>query len=254
MPDARNIDDILAALDRIIAAAIAEPSRLGWFAALYRQVTLRIRQGIADGMFDDGPRMEQLDIVFASRYLDALATWQAGGAPTRSWKLAFDASRRTDLIILQHLLLGINAHTNLDLGIAAAVVCPGDALAALHPDFDRINLILGALTDDVKRVLAGFSPLLHLIDDLGGGGAEDAMVNFSLTAARDDAWDHAQLLAAEPAAQQAQAIAVIDGKTAFLARLVADPGRILTVALDAVHLGESTDIAAITQALDTIVS
>jgi hypothetical protein len=34
----------------------------------------------------DGPRMGSPDTVFANRYLDALATWQAGGAPSKCWK------------------------------------------------------------------------------------------------------------------------------------------------------------------------
>jgi hypothetical protein len=251
MPDARTIDEVIAELDHIITAAIAEGDRLGLFAALYRGVTSRVRQGIAGGVFEDGPRMARFDAVFANRYLDALATWRAGGTPSKCWRVAFEASRRTDLILLQHLLLGINAHVNLDLGVAAATVCPGDALPALHTDFDRINQILAALTDDVKRVVAGFSPLLHLLDELGGS-AEDAMVNFSLTAARDDAWQHAVMLAPLAPALQGPTIAMIDGKATFLARLVAEPGRILTAMLDAVNLEESTDIAAVIRALDAI--
>src|SRR4029079_14722864 len=134
---------------------------------------------------------------------------------------------RSDLIILQHLLLGINAHINLDLGVAAAQIAPGAALAGLHGDFMRINQILAALTDDVKRVLEQFSPLLHLVDGFGGT-VDDAIVNFSLSAARDDAWLHARVLAELPAAFQVPTIFVIDTKTALLARLVADPGRIIT--------------------------
>ncbi len=36
MLDARTIDEVITELDQIIAAAVAEPSRIGWFAALYR--------------------------------------------------------------------------------------------------------------------------------------------------------------------------------------------------------------------------
>jgi Family of unknown function (DUF5995) len=252
MSGATTIDEVLAALDRIIATAIAEHSRVGFFAALYRQVTLRVKQGIADGMFDDGPRMERLDTAFASRYLDALEAWDNAGVPTKSWRYALNATRRSDLIILQHLLLGINAHIILDLGVAAAQVAPGDALPSLHDDFQRINQILGALTDDVKRVLEQFSPLLHLVDGFGGT-VDDAIVNFSLSAARDDAWLHAQVLAGLPGSFQATTIFVIDTKTALLARLVADPGRILTAVLDTVNLEESDDIPAIIQALNRIV-
>jgi hypothetical protein len=249
--DARTIDEVVARLDHIIADAIADGSRLGFFAALYRQVTLRVRDGIATGFFEDGPRMARFDAVFASRYLTALATWQAGGAPSRCWQLAFDASKRSDLVILQHLLLGINAHVNLDLGVAAATLCPGAALPALHTDFNRINQILSAMTDQVKHVLAGFSPLLHLLDDLGSA-AQDEVVNFSLDRARDDAWQHAELLAAQAPAQQISTIAVIDAKTAFLGRLVEEPGRVITVVLDAIHLGESSDVPAIIEALNSV--
>jgi hypothetical protein len=253
MPGANNIDEVVAALDRIIAAALAERSRIGFFAALYRQVTLRVRQGIADGFFDDGPRMERLDTVFANRYLDALAAWQIGTRPSKCWRVAFDATHRTDLLILQHLLLGINAHINLDLGVAAAQVAPGAALHALHADFDRINQILSTLTDEVKVVLEQFSPLLHLIDGVGDE-FDDAIVNFSLTGARDDAWLHAQILAAESPTFQAATIAVIDAKTRFLARLVADPGRLVTALLETVSLQESDDIPAIILALNSIVA
>jgi hypothetical protein len=253
MSDARSIDEVIAALDGIIATAITERSRIGFFASLYRQVTLRVRQGIAAGLFDDGPRMEQLDVIFANRYLDALAAWQASAPPSKSWQLAFDAAHRTDLLIVQHLLLGINAHINLDLGIAAATVCPGDALPALHPDFDRINQILSALTDQVKRVLEEFSPMIKLLDEFAAA-AEDDLVNFSMTTARDDAWEHAEVLARQPADQQRAMISIIDAKTTLLARLVAEPGRALTAVLDTVHLAESRDIPAIITELNAIVA
>lgn len=251
MADAGNIDEVVAALDGIIATAIAERSRLGLFAALYRQVTLRVRQRIAEGFFDDGPRMQRLDTAFANRYLGALATWRAGGAPSQCWQFAFDATKRADLIILQHLLLGINAHINLDLGVAAAQIAPGAALPALQGDFARINQLLSALTDQVKQVVARFSPMLHLLDEVCTS-AEDAIVNFSMSRARRDAWQHAELVVAQPAGQVDATICLLDDKATFLARLIAEPGRLLTAALDAIHLGESKNVPAIIVALNTL--
>lgn len=253
MSDARSIEEVIAALDGIIATAVADRSRLGFFASLYRQVTLQVQQGIATGLFDDGPRMERLDVIFANRYLDALAAWQASAPSSKSWQLAFDASPRSDLLILQHLLLGINAHINLDLGIAAATVRPGDALPALHPDFDRINQILSALTDQVKGVLEEFSRMIKVLDEIAAAAAEDDVVNFSMTTARDDAWEHAEVLARQPADQQRAMISIIDAKTTLLARLVAEPGRALTAVLDTVHLAENRNIPAIITELNAIV-
>ena len=68
---ATNIDDVLRILDGIIAGCKAKSDPLGYFPALYRQVTLTVKQGIASGYFDDGPRMDRFDALFASRYFAA---------------------------------------------------------------------------------------------------------------------------------------------------------------------------------------
>ena len=141
----QTIDDVVSALDAIVQQSYDNASRLGYFAALYRRVTCAVRDGITNGRFQNGPLMEKLDVVFASRYLDALATFQSGGTATRSWMLAFRGCDDANLLILQQLLSGMNAHINLDLGIAAAQTCPGDQLPQLKPDFDEINAVLAEL-------------------------------------------------------------------------------------------------------------
>ena len=42
-----TIDDVVAALDAIIQRAWDEKSRMGYFAALYRRVTLAVRDGVS---------------------------------------------------------------------------------------------------------------------------------------------------------------------------------------------------------------
>lgn len=64
---AATIDQVIARLDTAIDRARRENSRLGFFACLYRQVTVRVSEGIAAGRFQDGPRMERLDVIFANR-------------------------------------------------------------------------------------------------------------------------------------------------------------------------------------------
>lgn len=122
-----TIDEVLARLEAVLADAQANGKRTGFFAALYYQMTAAVKKGIEDGLFVDGPRMERLDVLFASRYLDALEAWEAGRPCTAAWKVAFESTRRGSLLILQQLLLGINAHINLDLGIAAVEVMKGRA-------------------------------------------------------------------------------------------------------------------------------
>src|SRR5215210_4409022 len=88
---ARSIDEVIAQLDAIIERAIVERDRLGFFAVLYRTVTAAVKEGIAAGRFEDGPRMERLDIIFANRYLHAFHLHRSGLSPTRSWRAAFAA-------------------------------------------------------------------------------------------------------------------------------------------------------------------
>lgn len=69
----------------------------------------------------------------------ALQLYQAGARPMRSWDLALAATTSSWPIILQHLVVGINAHIKRDLGIATAETAPGPDLPALRRDFDRIK-------------------------------------------------------------------------------------------------------------------
>ncbi len=51
---------------------IANQSRLGYFAALYKRITIAIRTAVAQNLFQNGPRMQLFDVTFASRYFAAL--------------------------------------------------------------------------------------------------------------------------------------------------------------------------------------
>ena len=77
--------------------------------------------------------------------------------------MAFEAATRWRPIILQHLLLGMNAHINLDLGIAAATVAPREALPSFQHDFDEINVILTGLIGAVEAEMQrDFYPVASL--------------------------------------------------------------------------------------------
>ncbi|MDB5278402.1 MAG: hypothetical protein JWR61_3357, partial [Ferruginibacter sp.] len=66
-----TIAEVIDQLTNIVAKAAAENNRAGYFAALYKKVTIAVYDKIKAGYFDDNDRMERLDVVFASRYLDA---------------------------------------------------------------------------------------------------------------------------------------------------------------------------------------
>ena len=71
MIQATSIDGVITELDKIIEWSKLHQSRIGYFASLYRNMTLAVQQGITNKIFDNGERMEQLDVIFANRYIQA---------------------------------------------------------------------------------------------------------------------------------------------------------------------------------------
>jgi hypothetical protein len=248
LSDARTIDDVVARLDDVIAESRRAQSRLGYFAALYRGVTVRVKEGIASGRFEDGARMERLDVIFANRYLDALASYRRGGPTSRCWQRSFRAADNWFPLVLQHLLLGINAHINLDLGIAAAETSPGDDLGGLRRDFDGINDILCSMLEEVQDRLALVSGWMTLLDR-AGCRADEAVMNFSINRAREKAWKSAQRLASVKDAERQGEIDALDGHAAFRAQLIQYPGLTLRAASVLVRVTELRDVSRLIDVL-----
>ncbi|WP_103070057.1 DUF5995 family protein [Aquimarina sediminis] len=237
MKPIHTIDDVIAVLDDIIAESKTNNDPLGYFAALYKKVTIKVKEGIEDNFFADGPRMERLDVIFASRYIDAYFAYQENKAVTISWKKAFDLSKRYWPIVLQHLLIGMNAHINLDLGIAAAEVSKGNNIEDLKGDFDKINDILSSLVKDVENDLAEIWPTLKKILKLTRK-VDNFLIDFSMELARDGAWKFAKEIAGTPKSETEILIKNRDNKVGEKANIITDPGLIARIILIIIRLGE----------------
>lgn len=185
---ASSIQEVITELDIIVAQCLSENNKLGLFAALYRKVTIRVQEGIAVGRFDDGERMERLDVVFANRYLEAYCAHCTGKPMTSSWKITFEASKNPYLFMIQHLFAGMNAHISLDLGIATAQTAVGQPLSAVERDFNEINSVLADLIDEVQRALKQTSVMMNVVDWIGGN-KDEKLARFSLELFRKRAWD-----------------------------------------------------------------
>jgi hypothetical protein len=239
----KTIDDVLLALDGIVETCRRRGDANAYFAALYRRVTAEVKRRIEAGVFEDGPRMARFDVVFAQRYLDAWAVQERGGRPTEAWAAAFAAAARWRPVVLQHLLLGMNAHINLDLGIAAAQIAPGAAIGGLKRDFEAINQVLADQVDDVQDRMAKIWPALRWLDR-AGGRLDEAVVNFSIRRARSHAWAVAARLAALTGEVERVAyIREVDTAMNALAGRVVSPGLKISAALLWVRLRERGTLA-----------
>jgi len=250
-PSHTTIDEVIAQMDRVIERCIRERSRLGYFAVLYRNVTVRVRDAIAAGRFENGLRMERFDIIFASRYLDAIERFWGNQQPSASWTAAFQARDAWSPIVLQHLLLGMHAHINFDLAIAAAQAAPGSKLPALKRDFDEITVLLNEMTDTIQERLQRVSPWLGLID-YAGGRTDEQILAFGMKAARDLAWKAALALSAAASDSSAfdRVIALHDAVVARLAVPIRNPpGFWLRTVLLVIRLRESNDVRTVIEKL-----
>jgi hypothetical protein len=231
-----NIDNILAKLEAIIAESVTTNNRTGYFAALYYKVTASVKEGIIKGSFENGARMEQFDVVFATRYLDALNAWKNKQPVTASWQVAFDAAENSSGLVLQHLLLGMNAHINLDLGIAAVEVSGGQ-MDSIRSDFDSINIIISSLTYQVLNDLSQVSPLLSLLG-LHASNQTSILIQFSIDNARDGAWCFAEELVSKQGADYTICIAQRDQTIKQLAQQIIESTGFMRFTIWMIHLFE----------------
>lgn len=242
MSQAQSIDEVIAQLDRIIAECKTKNEPLGYFAALYQGVTKKVKTGIDNDFFEDGARMEQLDVVFANRYLSAYHSYLNQQPATVSWEKSFTLSTQYWPIVLQHLLIGMNAHINLDLGIAAAQIMKGKNINALEDDFNKINEVLSSLVHKVQQDLVEIWPTLRFILKLAGK-VDDTLTDFSMKLARDGAWKFARKLTELPEAKQAEFIEERDRKVAKNSKIITSPGYLASTFFKVIRLGEKGSIA-----------
>ena len=133
---------------------------------------------------------------------------------------------------MQHLLAGMNAHIGLDLGIAAATICPGSGIESLHNDFNKINTILAGLVNTVESELADMWPILKPIDWLVGKLDEQIAI-FSMDIAREAAWNVAlQYAPLQTHPQQENFIIARDAKVAAFGKKIIRPGFLLTIFIE----------------------
>ncbi|MEU9166435.1 DUF5995 family protein [Streptomyces sp. NPDC048420] len=249
---AQNIDEVVDGLAGIVREAGRHRDRVGYFAALYRQVTVEVRTAIHAGRFDDGARMDRFDTHFGNRYFEAYDAWRRDRSGPRCWRETFGLLDDTDTVIVQHLVLGVNAHINLDLAVAAARTSPGADIHALRRDFLLINDILARVVLEVQDSVGALSPLLNLLDRIGAR-TDERILDFSVRQSREEAWYNAVLLAGQNEAERAATIERLDIRAAVLARLIARPGALARPALELIRRTESDDIPAVITHLDNAV-
>lgn len=235
-----SISQVLSELDVIIAHCEAASSREAYFAILYKQMTVAVAKGIANGLFEDAARMEKLDVIFAKRYIDAWHCYKDKSPCSACWQTAFEAANQESLVVVQHILLGVNAHINLDLSIAAAETAPGQSIFTMQKDYDLINSMIATTYNDMQSRLGKiWWPMKFVL--MITNNRHQAVINFSVSKARQAAWASATAMALAEGEAEKNYVNGLDQTVEKLAGGIINPGAWTRFLLKWVRWSEQKD-------------
>lgn len=196
-PPAGPIDPVIARMEAI-AAGLPPTDGVAAFNHLYLEVTRAVGAAVAAGSFEDLAYMAALDVTFSGLYFAAVDADTARRETSRCWRPLFEARGDVRVAPIQFALAGMNAHINRDLAVALVETCAARDVSPRrgspqHADYERIDTILGEVEKRVKgEYLAGL--IEAGVDDDVRGRLDDVIAIWSISAARDAAWQHAQVL------------------------------------------------------------
>ena len=118
-------------------------------------MTTAVIGGIETGAFQDPKWVSTYLIEFANWYRKALLDFQQGNIEVvpRPWRLALSTSTSGHTLIIQDLLLGVNAHINYDLAYTLYEIGIDPNRPEKLQDHDHTNRILGSLIDTAQSVI-----------------------------------------------------------------------------------------------------
>lgn len=226
----RTVAEVIGDLERIEAELAPDDARRH-FHSVYLRTTRGVAEELRRGGFVDPDWLQELDVVFAGLYLDALAAWDRGDAPV-AWRVPFTTARdRPELQPIRHVLFGINVHINYDLPQALLAVVTGQdfddpaVVERRERDHEHINDVLSARVASEDRAIPGRTITDRLLAPLN----HRASRRF-LREARAKVWRNARVLSGarrDGPERLAQRVRELDGLCAARARDLVAPGQIV---------------------------
>lgn len=190
-PAYKSLQDIIDGLSRLEEEFLVHRDRRGIFVTAYLQITFELQRRVVAGLFRDPDWVGRYVIAFANLYRQALAAYEAGdrASVSEAWELSLDTSAAGMGLVIQDLMLGINAHINHDLPFALREVGIDPDRASRYDDHTSVNRALREATGVVQdRIAALYASGLGILDHLLGD-LDEEFTSFSFEAAREHAWN-----------------------------------------------------------------
>ena len=159
-------------------------------AAVFNRMYLTVTETVAGGLeggavFQDPVFMEQLDVTFASFWIDAYDA-DIDQVPS-AWAALFERRHDRAVLPIQFALAGMNSHIEHDLAVAVIQTCErfntSPEQDGVRHDYEAVNQLLAACESKVRRsfltkagreVDAHLGPVVHIVDSWNIDKARDA--------------------------------------------------------------------------------
>lgn len=221
-----TLDDVVTRFAALEQQFRASGDRRAIFLTLYGIVSAEMRARVAARAFADNEWVHRYAVAFANLYRAALDAYDAGRVESvpKAWRLCFDTARHGSGVVLQDLLLGINAHVNNDLALALDAVSIDPDRQGRYADHRRVNEVLGSVTERAtERLTALYAPGFASLDECAGQ-LDEVLSAFSLQVGRESAWEGAVSLAnARDSVERALVTTMVSTRAAVMARLLLAP-------------------------------
>jgi hypothetical protein len=223
-----SIEQVLDSFERLERSLYDRRDRRAVFATTYLTMTREIGERVVHHDFHDAEWVGRYAIAFANLYRVALLAYERGEreAVARPWQISFDTSSASENLLLQDMLLGVNAHINHDLAIALVEVGIDTRREERRADHFAVNEAIRHATEAVQKRFAGlYAPVYRLLDHLLGDFDAD-VANFSIEKARLNAWISAVSLAgARSEEERGLVLRSISDQATVMANLILLPTR-----------------------------
>jgi Family of unknown function (DUF5995) len=177
---------------------VAAGDRRAIFASVYTLTTLRMAESIDAGEYANSTWMRSYQTQFADRYRAALHAYVLGqrSQVPSAWLKAFDAAAGGQTLIIQDVLLGMNAHINFDLPFAIAEVTISPNTWTRYADHSKVNAVLAEVSDEIIAALGDTYGASYAALDSALGPFDELLLATGMATARQNAWNDAVLLTA----------------------------------------------------------
>jgi len=177
---------------------VAAGDRRAIFASVYTLTTLRMAESIDSGSYVNTSWMKSYQTEFANHYRTALRAYVLGNRNQvpNAWLKAFDSAAAGQTLIIQDVLLGMNAHINFDLPFAIEAVKLSPSTSSRYADHQRVNDVLARVSDEIVAALGSLYGSNYAALDNALGPLDELLLATGMSAARQNAWNNAVLLSA----------------------------------------------------------